>query len=236
MLRRLEWSDVFGREDCHPIFRKNKGFVLGVLLALIIIIPVSVDSQDEGLSWGFDGGQKLYFKQTESWITNNITTYSTSFNFYLITQDNYTIPEPLTYFPFAKGEPFFYNDTSVMSGYLSFAVPVGNWDLLETYFLSHYSTYFDTITIIDDVTTWGFQTILNTTGGVETRRSIFSMTDGVLISNLYEFEISLGYTSRSVIERIAPPLMIDNLILVIGGVVIALVLLGIFFFKKPRGS
>jgi hypothetical protein len=230
-------SNIFRGEDCHLIFRRKKGIALGVLLVLMLIIPVSVDSQDEGLSWGFDAGQKLYFKQTETSITNNTTTFSISFNFYMITQDNYTIPDPLTYFPFARGEPFFYNDTPVMEGYISFAVPIGNWDLLEAYFLSHYSSYYDTITIIDDETTWGFQTILNTTGGVETQKSIFSKTDGVLISNLYEFDISfLSITLRSVIERIAPPLMIDNLILVIGGVVIVLVLLGTYFFTKRRGS
>jgi hypothetical protein len=227
-------SIAFGREDRWIIFRNKKMIALGIILALSI--PLVVDSQNEELSWGFDAGQKLYFKQTEASITNSTTTFSISFNFYIITQDNYTIPDPLTYFPFARGEPFFYNDTPVMEGYISFAVPIGNWDLLEAYLLSHYSSYYDTIIIIDDETTWGFQTTLNLTTSVETRRSIFSKTDGVLISALYECVIYFGHTHRSLIERVAPPLVIDNLILMIGGAVIFLVLLGTYFFKKPRES
>ena len=226
-----------GNQQKHVVYQTHRSIWMIALGVMVLLsIPVFVVSQNEGLTWGFDAGEKHYFKETNIQIQNSSTTASLSFSYYIITRDNYTIPDPLTYFPFARGEPFFYNDTPVMAGYLSFAVPIGNWDILETLFLSLSSGYYDTSTIINDETTWGFQTTKNLADGVESRKSIFSKTDGVLLSFLYENAHDFGYTIRIIIEKVAPPLVINNIILVAGGSVIFIGLLGAYFFKRLRGS
>ena len=225
---------TFGEMHYHIHFGKRTAVAVGILL--ILSIPILVASQNDGLSWGFEAGQKLYFKETDLWMHNETTTSSLSFHFYLVTFDNYSIPDNLTYFPIARGETFFYNDTSVMTGYFSFAVPIGNWDLLGTSFLSLFSSYYNTIDIINDETSWGFQTTLNLTNNVETRKSIFSKTDGIIVLNLYEYANDIGFTSRSIIERVVPPFSVYNLALVTGGVVIFIIALGVYFIKRRNIS
>ena len=210
----------------------GKRTAITVEILLILSIPILVASQNNGLSWGFDAGEKLFFKETDFWMHNETTISSLSFFCYLVTLDNYTIPDNLTYFPVARGETFFYNDTPVMGGYFSFAVPIGNWDLLETCILSLSSSYFDTVDIIDDESSWGFQTTVNLTGHVETRKSIFSKNDGIVVLNVYEYANDIGFTSRSIIERVAPPFSIYNLTFAIGGVTIFIIALGVYFFKR----
>ncbi len=190
------------------------------------------DSESQGLTWGFDGGERLYFKETHSNISNSSTTWLMSFNFYITTNNSYTIPDPLTYFPFARGEPFFYNDTPMGVGYLSYAVPIGNWGLLGASLLSLSSGYYDSIDIIDDETIWGFQTTKNLTIGMEIRKSIFSKTDGVLVLFYYDYVHDFGTTSRTTIESTSPPFIVNYLLLIATGSVVFIGLIIVFFFRK----
>ena len=201
-------------------------------MLLVLSIPIVVDSQNQGLMWGFDASKKLCFKDTQIRIHNSTTIASLTFNIYIITRNNYTIPDPLTYFPLAREEPFFYNDTPAMTGPLAYAVPIGNWGLLETVFLSLSSSYYDSIITLDDVTTWGFQTTKNRTDGIETRKSIFSKTDGIWLSALYELALDFGYTSREILERVTPPFEINSPIIVARGSIIFIGLLVVYFFRR----
>jgi hypothetical protein len=115
------------------IRRNSQMIALGLLI--ILSIPVLVDSQTQGLTWGFTPGDKFYFKETH--ISNSSSTVSTlSSEYYLIARDYLTIPDPLTFFPIDREETFYYNGTPVMTGRLYFAIPIGNWDLLEDIYIS----------------------------------------------------------------------------------------------------
>jgi hypothetical protein len=207
--------------------------MIAVGLLIILSIPVLVESQTHGLSWGFNSGERFYFKETK--ISNSSSTVATlSREYYVVAKDNYTIPDPLTYFPFAREETFYYNGTPVMTGRLDFAVPIGNWHLLDDTYRSIHSSYYDTIDIIDEENYWSFRTTKNLTTTEESRISIFSKTDGVLASFLYEVVIDIGYKISFLVERVAPPLILNITILIAGGSIIFVGLMVVYFFRRLR--
>jgi len=216
------------------LIRRNcKMIALGLLI--ILSIPVLVDSQTHGLTWGFTPGDKFYFKETH--ITNSSSTISTFiFEYYLIAEDYLTIQDPLTFFPIDREETFYYNGTPVMTGRLYFAIPIGNWDLLEDIYISSYSSYFDTIDIIDEENYWGFRTTNNLSYAEEPQITIFSKTDGVLVSFLYERIYSWGDTRSTLVERVSPPLILYIPVLIAGGSVAFVGLLGVYFFRRLRST
>ena len=204
-------------------------------LLIILSIPILVESQNHGLTWGLTSGERYYFKETQ--ISNSSSTVATlSREYYVVARDNYTIPDPLTYFPFAREETFYYNGTPVMTGRLDFAVPIGNWDLLEDTYRSIHSSYYDTIAIINEIEYWGFRTTKNLTTTEESRISIFSKTDGVLVSFLYEVVFEIEYNISFLVERVAPPLILNIPVLIAGASIIFIGLVGVYFFKRLRSS
>lgn len=224
---------IFGEHVDSHIRRNSQMFALGLLI--ILSIPVLGESQTHGLAWGFTPGDKFYFKET--YISNSSNTISTfSFEFYLIAEDYLTIQDPLTFFPIDREETFYYNGTPVMTGRLYFAVPIGNWDLLEDTYISSYSNSFDTIDIIDEENHWGFRTTTNLTYREESRISIFSKIDGVLVFFLYEVTYDFGHTTSVLIERVAPPLNLNNPFLIAGVSIIFVGLLGVYFFRRLRST
>ena len=216
------------------IRRNSQMIALGLLI--ILSIPVFADSQTHGLTWGFTPGDKFYFKETH--ISNSSSAVSTSsFEYYLIAEDYLTIQDPLTFFPIDREETFYYNGTPVMTGRLYFAIPIGNWDLLEDTYISSYSSYFDTIDIIDEENYWGFWTTNSLTANnlsyaEESQITIFSKTDGVLVSFLYERIHSWGDTSSTLVERVSPPLILNIPVLIAGGSVVFVGLLVVYFFRR----
>ncbi len=221
-----------GHVDSH-IRRNSQMFALGLLI--ILSIPVLCESQTHDLAWGFTPGDKFYFKET--YISNSSNTISTfSFEYYLIAEDYLTIQDPLTFFPIDREETFYYNGTQTNTGRIFFAVPIGNWDLLEDTYISSYSNGFDTISIIDEENYWGFQTTTNLTYREDSRISIFSKIDGVLVYVLYEVNYDFGHTTSVLIERIAPPLNLNNPVLIAGVSIIFVGLLGVYFFRRLRST
>ena len=213
--------------------RRNQMIAFGLLI--ILSIPILVESQNHGLTWGLTSGERYYFKETQ--ISNSSSTVATlSREYYVVARDNYTIPDPLTYFPFAREETFYYNGTPVMTGRLDFAVPIGNWDLLEDTYRSIHSSYYDTIAIINEIEYWGFRTTKNLTTTEESRISIFSKTDGVLVSFLYEVVFEIEYNISFLVERVAPPLILNIPVLIAGASIIFIGLVGVYFFKRLRSS
>ena len=229
MLRRI----VGGHVDSQ-IRRNNQIVALGLLI--ILSIPILVESQNQGLTWGLTSGERFYFKERVSTDSVNRTTVTSSREYYVVARDNYTIPDPLTYFPVAREETFYNNGTPVMTGRLDFAVPVGNWDLLEYTYRSIHSSYYDTIDIIDEEDYWGFRTIKNLTTTEESRISIFSKADGVLASFLYEVVLGIGHNISILVERVAPPLILNIPVLIAGASIIFIGLVGVYFFKRLRSS
>ena len=228
MLRR-----ICGGHVDSQIRRNSQMIALGLLLALSI--PILVDSQTHGLAWGFTPGERFYFKETH--ISNSSSTISTSsFEYYLIAEDYLTIQDPLTFFPIDREETFYYNGTQKKTGRIYFAVPIGNWDLLGNTYISSYSNDYDTIDIIDEENHWGFQTTTNLTFSEESRISIFSKTDGVLVSLLYEKTYDFGHTTSVLVERVTPPLNFNNPVLIAGGSIIFIGLLGLYFFRRLRST
>ena len=222
------------------LIRRN-GQMIALGLLIILSIPVLVDSQTHGLTWGFTSGDKFYFKETHlSNISNTVSTLS--LEYYLIAEDYLTIQDPLTFFPIDREATFYINGTPVMSGRLYFAIPIGNWDLLKDTYISSYSSYFDTIDIIDDENYWGFRTtnnlsyLSNLSYAEESQISIFSKTDGVLVSLLYESIHSFGVTRSTLVERVSPPLILNIPVLIAGGSVAFVGLLGVYFFRRLRSS
>ncbi|MBY8998965.1 MAG: hypothetical protein KGD60_14655 [Candidatus Thorarchaeota archaeon] len=228
MLRR-----ICGGHVDSQIRRNSQMIVLGLLI--ILSIPVLVESQTHGLAWGFTPGERFYFKETH--ISNSSSTvYTSSFEYYLIAEDYLTIQDPLTFFPIDREETFYYNGTQVMSGRLYFAVPIGNWDLLEGTYISSYSSYYDTIDIIDEETSWGFRTTKNLSYVEVSQITIFSKTDGVLVFFLYERIYSFGDTNSVLVERVTPPLNFNNPVLIAGASIIFIGLLVLYFFRRLRST
>ncbi len=121
-------------------------------------------------------------------------------------------------------------------GAFFFAVPIGNWDLLEDTYISSYSNGFDTISIIDEENYWGFQTTTNLTYREDSRISIFSKIDGVLVFFQYKVTFDFGHTTSVSIERIAPPLNLNNPVLIAGVSIIFVGLLGVYFSRRLRST
>lgn len=204
-------------------------------LVIILSIPVLVQSQAHGLTWGFTPGEKFYYKET--FISNRSSTISTSsFEYYLVAGEHLTIQDPLTFFPIDREETFYYNGTPVMSGRIYFAVPIGNWDLLKDIYISSYSSYYDTIEIIDEEKYWGLRTAQNLTYVEENRITIFSKTDGVLVSLLNERIYIFNDTTSILVERSTPPLTIYIPVLMAGGSIIFVGLLVVYFFRRLRST
>ena len=229
MLRRI----IGGQVDWQTS-RNNQMIVLALLI--ILSFPVLVESQSHGLTWGFGSGEKIYFNETQTIIDSNSTTNTLILRYYVVTRDNYTIPDPLTYFPLASEDTYFYNGTLLLAGRFNFAVPIGNWDLLEDTFRSIHSSSYDAIVIIDEEEYWGFQTTWNLTHSENSRTSIFSKSEGVLVSLLYEADYEIGHRINILIERVTPPLIIDNLVVMAGGSIIFIGLVSVYFFKRLRSS
>ncbi len=229
---------VMLREVCgghvDSLIRRN-GQMIALGLLIILSIPVLVDSQTHGLTWGFTPGDKFYFKETHISNSSN-TVYTLSFEYYLIAEDYLTIQDPLTFFPIDREETFYINGTPVMTGRLDFAIPIGNWDLLEDTYISSYSSYYDTIDIIDDENYWGFWTTNNLSYAEESKITIFSKTDGVLVSFLYERIYGFGDTISTLVERVSPPLILNIPVLIAGGSVAFVGLLGVYFFRRLRST
>lgn len=226
-------SIVFGGHVDSQTSRNNQMIALG--LVIILSIPILVESHNQGLTWGFNSGERFYFKETSrSNISSTVVTLSREY--YVVAKDNYTIPDPLLYFILAREQTFFYNGTQLKGGDFAFAVPIGNWDLLEDVYLSSYSSSFDTIAIIDEETSWGFRTTENNTYREISYLFIFSKTDGVLVSLLIESIHDTGHKSSIFVKRVAPPLIINNLVLIAGAFIISIGLVGAYFFKRLRSS
>lgn len=214
--------------------RRNSQMVALVLM-IILSIPIMVDSQAHGLTWGFTPGERFYFKETHIW--NSSSTISTSsFEYYLIAEDYLTIQDPLTFFPIDREETFYYNGTQSNTGRIYFAVPIGNWDLLTDTYISSYSNDFDTIDIIDEENYWGFRTTIEQLYAEVCQISIFSKTDGVLVSLLYEYTYNFELKISTFVERIAPPLNLNNPFLIAGVSIIFVGLLGVYFFRRLRST
>ena len=204
-------------------------------LVIILSLPVLVQSQAHGLTWGFTPGEKIYYKETH--ISNSSSAVSTSsFEYYLIAEDYLTIQDPLTFFPIDREETFYYNGTPVLSGRIYFAVPIGNWDILKDIYISSYSSYYDTIEIIDEENYWGLRTTQNQTYVEEIGTTIFSKNDGVLVTLLHERIYSLNDTTTVLVERISPPLTIYIPVLIAGGSIIFVGLLVAYFFRRLRST
>ena len=212
--------------------RNIQMITLGILI--ILSIPILVESQTHGLAWGFSSGEKIYFKETQTIIDSNSTTNQLILRYYVVTKDNYTIPDPLTSFPLAREDTYFYNGTLLLAGRLGIAVPIGNWDLLEDTFCSIHSSSYDTVVIINEEDYWGFQTKWNLTYSENSRTTIFSKTDGVLVSLLYEADYEINHTIDVLIERVPPPLIIDNLVVIAGASVVIVGVIVIYFFRRLR--
>lgn len=217
-------------------FGKTKAIALGIML--VLSIPILVDSQDQGLAWGFNAGEKVYFRETFSSTSSDNTTSTISFGFYITTKDNYTIADPLTDLPFASEEPFFYNSTPTMTGWFKFGVPIGNWSLLEAVFLSDNSDNYSSMAIISNDTAWGFRTTLNDTFTAEIRESVFSKIDGIVLSSIYMFASTFPVfiSIRIVDERVAPPFLINYTIIAAGGGIMFVGLLIAYVFTRYRST
>jgi hypothetical protein len=205
---------------------------------LVLSISILVDSQDQGLAWGFNAGEKVYFRETISSTSYDNTTSTISFGLYITTKDNYTIPDPLTDLPFASEESFFYNSTSTMSGQFKFGVPIGNWSLLETVFLSDNSENYSSMAIISNDTAWGFRTTSNDTFTSIIRKMVFSKMDGIVLSSIYMFATTFpGYYSVKIVdERVAPPFLLNYAILAAGGGIMFVGLLVVYVFTRFRST
>jgi hypothetical protein len=227
---------TFEGKHNETAFGKTKAIALGIML--VLSIPILVDSQDQGLAWGFIAGEKVYFRETITTANYDNTTSTISFNFYITTKDNYTIPDPLTDLPYAMEETFFYNDTPTNEPHLPFAVPIGNWNLLEAVFLSSISDNYSSIAMIGNDTAWGFRTTLNDTFTATIRKSVFSKTDGIVLSSIYMFTSSfyVHYSVRDVVERVAPPFLINCRILAAGGGIMFVSLLVVYVFTRFRST
>ncbi|NHI88766.1 MAG: hypothetical protein EAX87_04530 [Candidatus Thorarchaeota archaeon] len=227
---------TFGEKHSETAFGKTKVIALGIML--VLSIPILVDSQDQGLAWGFNAGEKVYFRETITTITSDNTTSTISFGFYITTKDNYTIPDPLTDLPYAREEAFFYNNTPAYIPYLGFAVPIGNWDLLETVFLSDSSNNYSSIAMIGNDTAWGFRTTLNGTFTAEIRKSVFSKMDGILLSSIFisTMTFPIHHSYSEVVERVAPPFLLNYAILAAGGGIMFIGLLVVYVFTRFRSS
>jgi hypothetical protein len=236
-LIKISQNLVFGRKFDSRAFRNKQLVALWFLF--ILSMPILVDSQNQGLTWGFDAGKRFYFEETDTLHRNESIVGSLSFRYYIVANNNYTITDPLTLFPLAKEKAYFHNGSLVPPpgpGYFGFAVPIGNWDLLETVFISQYSIYYDEISIIDEETKWGFQTSRNSTELEESRRYVFSKSDGVLLTLQFETTPFVGpITSKGThIDRINAPLPINSILFVAYSSIILIVLVGVYFSRKPR--
>ena len=227
---------TFGGKHSETAFGKTKAIALGIML--VLSIPILVDSQDQGLAWGFNAGEKVYFRETITMTNTDNTTSAIIFGFYITTKDNYTIPNPLTELPYAMEETFFYNNTPTNEPYLPFAVPIGNWDLLETVFLSGNSDNYSSIAMIGNDTAWGFRITLNDTFTSTIRKMVFSKMDGIVLSSIYMFSTTFPsyYSVRIVDKRVAPPFLLNYAILAAGGGIMFVGLLVVYVFTRFRGA
>lgn len=235
-LIRLMQDTIFGGRYSETASAKKKVIVFGIILALSI--PILVDSENQGLTWGFNAGEKVYFRETITSTDYDNTTSTIIFDQYITTKGNYTIQDPLTDLPYAVEETFFYNNTPTHAPNLPFAVPIGNWDLLETVFLSHNPENYSSMAIISNETAWGFRTTKNGTFTAETRVSVFSKSDGILLSLVYTFRTSFFdyFSVRDVIERVAPPFLLNYTILAAGGGIMFVGLLVVYVFTRLRST
>lgn len=208
--------------------------VIAIGFLIIVSIPILVDSQTHGLIWGFEPGEKFYFKETHTSSVSNSTVRTLSFEFYLIAGDYLEIPDPLTNFPIDREDTFFLNGTNVMAGGLYFAVPIGNWELLESTYSSFYSSYYDTINYIDEDTIWGYMTTLDYEDRVESRTYLFSKTDGVIVSLSYQITHDTFYNLSILVERIPPPVDITVIGFILGGFSILIIVCGVYFLRREK--